>query len=218
MKFRAARQNMVDSQVRPNGVTDRRVIDAMLAVPRERFVPENRQDLAYADEDVALQAGQHGRCLLAPMTFGRMLQLAAVEPDDKVLIVGAGTGYGAAVIARLAAHVVALEQDEDLLRTARANLESLLNVTISQGELAAGHAVAAPYDVVLLEGRAEEAPQTLLAQLADGGRLVAPVGHAMLASLRLAVRRDGSLSWQRGADCSACELPGFRVKAPEFVF
>lgn len=209
---------MVDSQVRPNGITDRRVIDAMLSVARERFVPEQRQDFAYMDEDVLLEARDPPRYLMAPMTFARMLQLAEIRPDDKLLIVGAATGYGAAVAARLCAHVVALEEDHELLRLARTNLDGQLNVTICEGEHSAGHPAAAPYDVILIEGLAEVVPPALEGQLAEGGRLVAPVGGEMLATLQLGVRTDGSMSWSRGAYCSAPEMPGFAARAPEFVF
>lgn len=218
MKFRAARQNMVDSQVRPNGITDRRLIDAMLAVTREVFVPEPQHDFAYMDEDLLIKGGKPPRYLLAPMTFARLLQAAEVQPEDKLLIVGAGTGYGAAVAARLGAHVVALEQDHDLLRVARLNLEGLLNVTVCEGDLASGFPDSAPYDVILLEGLAEAIPESISRQLAEGGRLVAPVGSPALASVQLGVRTDGSMSWSRGADCSAQLLPGFVAKVPEFVF
>lgn len=218
MKFRAARQNMVDSQVRPNGITDRRVIDALAIVPREKFLSQQREEFAYVDEDLPLKAEPPQRYLTAAMTFARMLQMAEIEPDDKVLIVGAATGYGAAVTALLAAHVVALEQDPELLRSARARLEGQLNVTVCEGELVAGHAASAPYDVIVIDGMAEVVPSSLCAQLAEGGRLVAAVGKPLLASLQLGVRADGNMSWSRGADCSVPMLPGFEAKVPEFIF
>lgn len=218
MKFRAARQNMVDSQVRPNGITDRRVIDAMAMVPREKFIPQQRIEFAYVDEDLPLKDAPPQRYLTAPMTFAKLLQLAEIMPDDKVLIVGAATGYGAAVAALMAAHVVALEQDAELLVAARSHLAGQLNVTVCEGELSAGYQAAAPYDVIVIDGLAEVVPSSLCDQLAEGGRLVAPVGRPMLASLQLAVKADGNTSWSRGASCSAPLLPGFAAKVPDFVF
>ncbi len=135
--FAAARHNMVESQVRPNGITDHRIIDAMAQVKREDFVPPERKAIAYLDDDVQLK---EGRFLIEPMAFARMIHLALIKPTDKVLVVGAGTGYGARVISMLAKSVVALESDPDLLALARGFLAGAGNVEVVEGTLAAGHA------------------------------------------------------------------------------
>ena len=137
--FTAARLNMIESQVRPNGITDRRIIAAMERIPRELFVPESRRAVAYMDEDVPLEpASGQPRALIESMAFARMLQHAAVKPTDKLLIIGAGTGYGAAVTASLAAATVALECDPGLATDARRNLEGTANVKLVEGPLEAG--------------------------------------------------------------------------------
>ena len=162
--FTAARLNMVESQVRPNGITDRRIIAAIERVPREIFVPESRRAVAYMDEDVPLEPADTSRgprALIEVMAFARMLQHAAIKPADKVLVVGAGTGYGAAVIAMLGRHTVALECDPGLAAAARANLEGTAGVAVVEGELEAGVAGEQPFDVILAEGRVEEVPQAL---------------------------------------------------------
>ncbi len=177
--FDLARHNMVESQVRTNKVTDDRLISALRLVPRHLFVPAARQSLAYSDEPLALG---NGRSLPSPMVAARLYQAAAVSDNDLVLVVGAGTGYGAAVLGQMASAVVSLEQDEDLLSAARATLESgggeLAelgtgdNIILVEGPLNAGWAKQAPYDVIVLEGAVEEVPPALLDQLALGGRLV----------------------------------------------
>src|SRR6185436_12168162 len=134
--FAAARHNMVESQVRPNGITDHRIIDAMALVEREAFVPDERRTIAYLDEDVELK---EGRFLIEPMAFARMIHLALIKPTDRVLVVGAGTGYGAKVIAMLAKSVVALESDSELAGFAREFLAGATNVEVVEGNLAAGH-------------------------------------------------------------------------------
>src|SRR5204863_6500274 len=168
--FAAARHNMVESQVRPNGITDHRIIDAMAQVKREDFVPAERKTIAYLDEDVQLK---EGRFLIEPMAFARMIHLALIKPTDKVLVVGAGTGYGAKVISMLAKSVVALESDADLLALARGFLAGTGNVEVVEGGLAAGHAAGAPYDVIIVEGRITAVPESLFAQLANEGLVVA---------------------------------------------
>jgi protein-L-isoaspartate(D-aspartate) O-methyltransferase len=215
MNFRAARQNMVDSQVRPNGITDRRIIDALLDVPREAFVPEASRMFAYMDRAVQLSAS---RQLMDSRTFARMLQLAEVRPEDKLLVVAAGSGFGAAVASRIGAHVVAIEQDTDLVRAARVNLDGLLNVTVVEGEHLAGHSFAAPYNVIIVEGGIGVVPVQLVDQLAEGGRFVAAFGDGLFCMLRVGIKRHGVLTWRTGDDCNVGGAPGFEVKAPEFEF
>ncbi len=215
--FSVARLNMVESQVRPNGITDRRIIAAIETVPREHFVPESRRDVAYMDEDVPLDAHGH-RALIEVMAFARMLQHAAIKPTDKVLLVGAGTGYGAAVVSQIGAEVVALESDPQLVHHARRNLEGHANVKVVEGALSAGAPGAQPFDVILLEGRAEEVPQALLDQLADGGRLVGVVGETEIAQACVYSRSGGAVAVRQVFDASVSELPGLKKKRPAFVF
>lgn len=219
--FTAARLNMVESQVRPNGITDRRIIAAIESVPREAFVPESRRALAYMDEDVMLDPadrGQGPRALIEVMAFARMLQHAAIKPTDKVLIVGAETGYGAAVVSQFAAKVVALESDAGLAQKARANLAGAANVKLVEGPLAAGAGADQPFDVILLEGRAEDVPQALIDQLADDGRLVAVVGERETSHACVYSRSGGAVAVRQVFDASVTALPGLRKKKPAFVF
>jgi protein-L-isoaspartate(D-aspartate) O-methyltransferase len=219
--FTVARLNMVESQVRPNGITDRRIIAAIETVPREIFVPENRRALAYMDEDVMLDPAdpaQGPRALIEVMAFARMLQHAAIKPTDKVLIVGAETGYGAAVVSQIAAAVVALECDPGLARAARSNLSAAANVKVVEGPLAAGAAADQPFDVILLEGRAEDIPPGLLDQLADDGRLLAVVGERETSQAYVYSRAGGAVAVRQVFDASVTALPGLKKKKPAFVF
>src|SRR5262245_22619085 len=170
-----ARRTMVDNQVRPHDVTDLRILGALLEVPRERFLDPSYRAIAYLDTEVPI-SGQSRRALLKPIVFGKLLQAAGIKESERVLDVGCATGYSAAVLARLAANVVALEEDAALARAASANLGGASNVSVVTGPLAAGWPQGGPYDVILLEGRSEVAPEPLCKQLADGGRLLAVIG------------------------------------------
>ena len=213
-----ARNRMVDSQVRPNKVADPRIVDAMRTLPRERFVPPNMAPLAYADDDVPLGGG---RFLMEPMVIARLVQTAAVRPGERALVVGAGSGYGAALLAALGAQVTALEQDPVLLALARAALPAVApSVTLVVGPLTAGWPAGAPYDLVLIEGAAEEIPPALIQQLKPAsGRIVAVravtsgVGHAALGE----AVGGAALAWQALFDCATPLLPALR-RAPSFVF
>jgi len=219
--FSAARLNMVESQVRPNGITDRRIIAAVERVPREVFVPESRRAVAYMDEDVPLEPADTSggpRALIEVMAFARMLQHAAIRPEDRVLVVGAGTGYGAAVIAAIAQHTVALECDAALAASARHNLEGVEGVNVVEGPLAAGVSGDKPFDVIVAEGRVEEVPQAWLDQLADGGRLIAVVGEAAMAKACLHTKSGSAIAVRPVFDASIAALPGLRKKKPAFSF
>ncbi|MGK9233455.1 protein-L-isoaspartate O-methyltransferase [Inquilinus limosus] len=215
--YAAARLNMVEGQIKPNKVVDQALIDAMMAVPRERFVPAERRGVAYVDEDVAIGGG---RVLMEPRVLGRLLNDARITPDARVLIVGAGTGYSAAVVARTAGKVVALEEDKALLATARGVLAELgvQGVTLVEGRLAEGRPAEGPYDVILIDGAVAEVPAALIAQLAPGGRLLTVVddgdgvGRAMLVSAI-----DGVASQRPLFDATTAILPGFERK-PAFQF
>jgi protein-L-isoaspartate(D-aspartate) O-methyltransferase len=214
--FAVARRMMVDCQVRTSDVTDLRLIAAMLAVPRERFAPKASAELAYLDADLPVEAG---RGLVKPMVLAKLLQAAEIEETERVLVVGCATGYSAAVIARLAGSVVALEQDPGLAQLAADNLQALgaRNTTVVSGPLVGGWSAAAPYGVILLDGAVEDVPQGLLRQLKDGGRLLGVVGRPPLSKAML-FRSTGSESSSRLVfDATAPALPGF-AKPPAFVF
>lgn len=216
--FAAARANMIESQVRPNGITDSRIIAAMEQVAREDFVPESRKSVAYVDDDVQLQADRGPRFLIEAMAFAKLLQLAQVKATDRVLCVGAATGYGSAVLARLAAGVVALECDSALAAVARRTLKDLAHVKVVEGPLESGAKAQGPFDVILIEGRVAEVPQMLLGQLAEGGRLVAAVGETEMARACVYTSGKQGVSLRHAFDASVAALPGFARKKPAFVF
>lgn len=215
--YAAARLNMVESQVRPNKVTDARLLGALLDVPRELFVPDRLRGVAYVDEDVPVGGGRY---LMEPMVFARLLQTAQIGPTDAVLDVGAATGYAAAIIAKLAARVVALESDADLARAAEASLRRLgvANAKVVVGSLAAGWPGDAPYDVIVFDGAVERIPPRVIDQLADGGRLlavVAPPNEPGRATLLVKV--GGALSRRVVFDAGTPALPGLELE-PGFAF
>ncbi len=210
------RFNMVESQVRTSDVTDERILAAMNEVPRERFVPADKRGIAYAD--VALEIVP-GRFMLEPRNFGKMLQAVSVKPDDRVLDVGCLSGYSCAVLAKLARAVIALEQDADLVRAASDMLPAVgaTNVTVVQGSLAAGVPQHAPYDVIFVNGGIEAEPRALLAQLNEGGRLVAIRRKGAEARAQLYVKENGNVGDWPEFDARAPLLPGFREPVG-FVF
>jgi protein-L-isoaspartate(D-aspartate) O-methyltransferase len=216
--FAAARRNMVDGQVRTADVTDLRIIAAMLEVPRERFVPPQASGLAYLD--MALPVGTQTspeRCLLTPMVLAKLIQAADLDGVSRVLDVGCGTGYAAAVLARVAGQVVALEQDEKLGASARAALSAQPNVSVVEGPLVDGWPQAAPYDAILVEGAIELMPPALWRQLKEGGRLVCILGRSPGAAAMLYRRSGDDLGGRPIFDAAAGLLPGF-AKAPVFAF
>jgi protein-L-isoaspartate(D-aspartate) O-methyltransferase len=210
------RRNMVDNQLRTTDVTDAAVLAAMADVPRECFVPVSKAEIAYIDEDIAVAPGRY---LLEPSALAKLLQLANIKSSDKVLDVGCATGYSSAVISRLAAEVVGVEQSPDLAARASAELKArgCENVRIVEGALELGHAAGRPYDVIVFEGAVDSVPRTLFDQLADNGRLVAVEGEGKSAAAWLHVREGATLSKRRGFNCAVPRLPGFE-KAAEFVF
>lgn len=214
----AARQrtNMVDSQILTSDVTDRRILRAMGELPRERFVPSDYAPVAYIDEAVPMDDKARGnarRWLMAPRSFAKLLQLAEIEDDARVLDVGVGTGYSAAVLGKIAKTVVALECDAMLAAAARKSLAALAldNVRVVEGPLADGWVDEGPYDAIVLEGSVCEAPATLLDQLKDGGRLVGIVGQTGLGKGVIWRRLGRSLDRWTAFDAAAPALPGFEV-------
>ena len=219
MDYATQRKNMVESQVRPSDVTDRRIIRAMLELPRELFVPERLQSLAYMDGPVPLTTApsRARRSLLSARVLAKLVQAAEIATVASVLDVGAGTGYAAALLARLAQNVVALESDAGLRTVALKQLAGVPNVTVADGALEQGWANDGPYDAILVEGAVETIPPELLDQLKDGGRLVAIVGNHT-AGRATVWRRDGSTFGNTAVfDAAADVLPGFE-KAHAFAF
>lgn len=217
MDFASARNNMVENQIRTNRVTDTRVIDALASVPREAFVPEAAKGIAYFDGDIDLGGG---RRLLEPQVLARLLQAAAIQPSEVVLDVGCATGYSAAVIAKLASTVVALESDKGLAGRATALLaeQGVDNVAVVEGSLAEGDRVHGPYDAIIVEGGIAELPAALTAQLADRGRLVAVfMGPGEVPHATLTLRVGETLTTRTLFEAPARPLPGF-AKRPGFVF
>jgi protein-L-isoaspartate(D-aspartate) O-methyltransferase len=219
--FATARRMMVDGQVRPNDVTDLRIVAAMLEIPRERFLPAAKMPLAYLDLDLPILEGPDGRArrrMVTPMLLAKMIQVAGVRETDSVLDVGCGGGYSSAVIARLAHSVVALEEEATLSLGAKENLYAfgITNVSAETGPLSAGYAARAPYDVIFLQGATEVEPQTLFSQLRDGGRLICVRGSA--AGKVVLYRRSGDdVSGWPAFEATASVLPGFSA-TPAFVF
>lgn len=214
MDFAKARQNMIDGQLRPSKVTQPALLAAMADVPREAFLPPAQRALAYADEDVAAAPG---RWLLEPMVFARLVQAAEVEEGTRVLVVAAGVGYGAAVLARMGARVVALEAPGPL---AEGLARMVPGATAVAGPVAEGWAAGAPYDVILIEGAVAHVPEALLGQLAQGGRLLAVRASARPGLLGRAVKLvsvSGTVTEVTLFDAGTPPLAEFRP-APAFVF
>ncbi|HEY4192749.1 MAG TPA: protein-L-isoaspartate O-methyltransferase [Mesorhizobium sp.] len=218
--FSELRVKMVDGQIRTTDVTSIPLLEALLSVPREAFVPAEKQDVAYIDEDIRIATGPEGpRYLMEPSPLAKLLQITEVSAGDRALVVGCGTGYSAAILSRLAKSVVALESDAALCELARTTLGELGcgNVTVVNGALPEGHAANAPYDVIFVDGSVEALPKSLSDQLAEGGRLVAVEGHGNAGIARLFVKTADAVSGRRAFNAAIKPLPGFE-RAEAFVF
>ncbi|MCC7024892.1 MAG: protein-L-isoaspartate O-methyltransferase, partial [Thermomicrobiales bacterium] len=220
--FAVLRAAMVEGQIRTVEVNEPRVLEAFRQVPRERFVPARQRSLAYADEHLVLKPAEGGapaRSLIAPAVLARLIQAAEIAPAAIVLDVGAATGYAAAILSRLANSVVALEPDADLAGIATENLVALdvSNVAVLNAPLAAGFAEEGPYDAIVVEGAVDEVPAELLAQIKEGGRLVAMVGRGQAAAGTVYLRSGGEVSARSLFNAGAEPLPGFERSAG-FVF
>ncbi len=216
MDYAAARQHMIDSQIRTSKVTDEGLIAAFATVPRELFVPDTSRGQAYIDRPVQIGAG---RWLAEPMVLARLIQTAQPRANERVLVVGSGVGYSGAVLARLVGTVVMLESDPDLAARSRAVLSGLgvKNAVLVEGPLDQGHAKQAPYDVILIDGGVEAVPAALTDQLAPTGRLVTVVLEKGIGRAVVMQKTGATVSSRIVFDAAAAVLPGFAAPA-RFVF
>lgn len=218
--FATARQKMVDGQVRPSDVTDNRILDAMLAVPREAFVPVSQLALAYLDLDLDISDGKSAkRFLIKPVVIARMLQAAEIRPTDRVLVAGTATGYTAALVASLAGQVTATEIDPAQAAKAAEVLTrlGLSNVTFRTTAPADGDSANAPYDIVVLDGATEVMPEQLCRQLKEGGRLVGVFATAKPPRAMIVTHNRGDFGHRALFDATVPVLPGFE-RLPAFIF
>jgi protein-L-isoaspartate(D-aspartate) O-methyltransferase len=203
--YEQMRRAMIASQLRTTGVNDPRVLAAIGDVARERFVPAERRGIAYAETLVPL--GQ-GRWLNSPMALGKLLAEALPQPTERALVVGAASGYSAAVLDRLVGSVVALEEDPKLVAAAKPVLKDTA-VKLVEGPLAKGYKRGAPYDLILIDGAVETIPQALIDQLADGGRIAAGIVENGVQRLAIGRRAGEGFGMIAFADVASAPLPGF---------
>ena len=206
-----SRRHMVDSQLRTNGITAAWIVKAMGELPREAFLPEGKEAFAYLDRSVPLG---EGRMLNPPLATAEILQAAEVTQDDHVLLIGAGTGYMAKLLSGRAGKLVAVESDAGLAKVARANVPGL---DLVEGILAEGHAKAAPYSLILIDGGIERLPDAIEVQLTEGGRIVTGLVDGPVRRLAIGTKHGGHVALRAFADIEVAALPGFE-KAREFVF
>jgi len=206
--FSARRTMMVDTQVRPSDVTKFPIIDAMLSVKREDFVPSAKREAAYMGENLGLGGA---RVLLEPRTLAKMLDALDIGQDELVLDIGAALGYSSAVIAHMAQAVVALEEDTDMAHEAEEGLMSAGrdNVIVHTGPLDQGAAEHGPYDVIVIEGGVSHIPDAILAQLKDGGRMACIFMDGALGEVRIGYKLDGRMNWRRSFNAGAPVIAGF---------
>ena len=214
--FTARRTMMVDTQVRPSDVTKFPIIEAMLAVPREVFVPDAKREAAYMGENMALGDGNY---LLEPRTLAKMLDALDIQGDELVLDIGSGFGYSAAVIAQMAEAVVAVDSDEQRAGEAQSLLSDsgADNVIMHVGPLVDGAAEHGPYDVITVQGGVEDVPAALLDQLKDGGRIACLFMEGALGAMRVGYKIDGQINWRFTFNAGAPVLAGFE-KVASFAF
>ncbi|MEC8039811.1 MAG: protein-L-isoaspartate O-methyltransferase [Pseudomonadota bacterium] len=206
--FTARRTMMVDTQIRPSDVTKFPIIEAMLSVPREDFVPADKIESAYVEENVDLGGS---RVVLEPRTLAKMLDALDIQADELVLDLGCGLGYSSAVMARMAEAVVAVEDDEARAEEAQVALSraGADNVAVHVGALAEGAAKHGPYDVVVLQGAAEHLPEAIIDQVKEGGRIAALLVEGALGTVKIGYKIDGVMSWRFAFNAGAPVLPGF---------
>lgn len=202
--------------MRPSDVTKFPIIDALLSIPREDYVPDDKRDAAYIGENIDIGGG---RVVLEPRTLAKMLEAVNVQPKDVVLDLGCGLGYSTAVLAQLAEFVVAVEDDATRAEEAQQNLSAhgVDNAAVFEGVLAEGSAKSAPYDVIMLQGAVEQVPEALLAQVKEGGRIVAIFAEGALGVVRVGRKIDGTVNWRMAFNAGAPVLTGF-TKEVAFEF
>ena len=210
--YKSRRTMMVDTQVRPSDVTKFPIIDALLSVPREEYVPDHKREAAYIGENVDLDGG---RVLLEVRTFAKMLDAVDVQPTDVVLDLGCGLGYSTAVLAQIADFVVAVEDDAARAEEAQLVLTSqgVDNAAVFEGKLADGAVKNGPYDVIILQGAVEMLPDPLLDQIKDGGRIIAIFAEDALGVVKIGRKIDGILNWRMAFNAGAPVLDGFAKEA-----
>ncbi|SIO04513.1 protein-L-isoaspartate O-methyltransferase family protein [Vannielia litorea] len=208
--YEARRTMMVDNQVRPSDVTKFPIIDAMLKIRREVFVPDEKREAAYMGENLALAPD---RVMLEPRTFAKMLDALDIAPTEMVLDVGCGLGYSSAVLAELADTVIALEEEESLASEAEAILarEEVMNAVVLTGPLAEGAAKHGPYDVIVVEGGVGTLPETLAGQLKEGGRIACILMEGGLGTVKVGTCTGGRIAWRFAFNATAPVLPGFET-------
>lgn len=213
--YSARRTTMVDTQVRPSDVTKFPIIDAMLSVPRERFVPAALREAAYIGENLELAPG---RVIFEPRTLAKLLDALDIQPTETVLDIGCGLGYSTAVLAKMAEFVVAVEDDAAIAEEAQTTLSEtgVDNAAVMTGPLAEGSAKSGPYDVIILQGAVEEVPAAILSQLSEGGRIGCLMAEGALGVVRIGHRRNGQINWRFAFNANAPVLPGF-AKKPAFA-
>lgn len=217
--FAKARLQMVDSQIRPNDVSNYAVLEAFGSVHREDFVAQSARSLAYIDEDILVHDGNHPRYLMEPMSMARLVQMAGLTEDDIVLDIGCATGYSSAILSRLCNSVVAIECEEDLVQRASVTLTEggYDNVAVIASKLEAGCAAEGPYDVIFIGGSVDVLPKAIGEQLKPGGRLVVVEGRGNSGQARLYVKHDDTLFGRTEFNCAVKPLPGFEAEEA-FVF
>lgn len=206
--YAARRTMMVDTQVRPSDVTKFHIIDAMLSVPREQFVPRDRREAAYVGENVDLGAG---RVVVEPRTLAKMLDALDVRNNELALDIGAGFGYSSAVLSRMAEAVVALEESQDWLDEAQEALSEFGadNVICQQGALVDGAPQHGPYDVIILQGAVEHLPDAIIDQLKEGGRMACLFAEGALGTVKIGYKLDGKMNWRFSFNAGAPVIPGY---------
>jgi len=205
--YAARRVMMVDTQVRPSDVTKFPIIAAMLAVPREVYLPDALREAAYVGENTPIATG---RVVLEARTLAKLLDALDIQPDERVLDLGCGYGYSTAVIGRLAGSVVAVEQEPALALAAAAHLAAHVGgAELVTGPIAAGAPAKGPYDVVVLQGGVETVPEAILAQIRDGGRIAAVFMTGALGVARVGYKSGGTMTWRFAFNATAPVLPGF---------
>ncbi|MCK0143015.1 protein-L-isoaspartate O-methyltransferase [Aliiroseovarius sp. F20344] len=208
--FAARRTIMVDTQVRPSDVTKFPIIDAMLSIAREEYVPDGKREAAYVGENIALD---DNRVILEPRTLAKMLDALDIQPDELVLDLGCGLGYSAAILASLSDFVIAVEEDESRANEAQEILsaQGVDNVAVVAGPLAEGNEKNGPYDVIMVQGAVESVPSQILNQLKDGGRMACIFAEGMLGTAKIGYKIDGEMVWRHGFSAGAPVVTGFEA-------